>query len=61
MNYDAENRLVEVKKNGATLATFMYDGDGNLVKAAITGGATTTYIGNYLEWTTGTTTMVMKN
>ena len=26
--YDTENRLQEVKKSGATLAKFEYDGDG---------------------------------
>lgn len=29
--YDAENRLVEVKKNSVTMATFVYDGDGRRV------------------------------
>ena len=55
--FDAENRLVEVKKNGSTLAKFTYDGDGNRLKGEITGGATTTYIGSYFEWTGATNTM----
>ena len=52
LSYYSKNRLVEVKKNGVTQAKFTYAGDGNRVKGEITGGATTTYIGNYLEWTT---------
>ena len=31
--YDAENRLVEVKKNSVSMATFVYDGDGRRVKS----------------------------
>jgi hypothetical protein len=30
--FDAENRLVEVKKNNVSMATFVYDGDGQRVK-----------------------------
>ncbi len=51
MTYDAENRLVGV--NWGVTATFTYDGDGNRVKGEITGGDTTTYIGNYVEWIEG--------
>ncbi|GIK10548.1 MAG TPA: hypothetical protein PKC99_18690 [Anaerolineales bacterium] len=28
LSYDAENRLVEVKKNDVTISQFTYDGDG---------------------------------
>jgi len=45
--YDAENNMVSV--SGAATATFVYDGDGNRVKGVV-GGVTTTYIGNYFEW-----------
>ena len=51
LGYDAENRLTSV--SGAAAATFAYDGDGKRVKATV-GGVTTTYIGNYAEWS-GTT------
>ncbi len=54
LSYDAENRLVGV--NGAASATFVYDGDGNRVKGTI-GGVTTSYIGNYFEWTGSTSSM----
>ncbi len=54
LSYDAENRLVSMA--GTATATFWYDGDGNRVKGSI-GGVTTTYIGNYFEWTGSTTTM----
>ena len=46
--YDAENRMTAV--SGAATATFVYDGDGNRVKGVV-GGVTTTYIGDYFEWT----------
>jgi len=52
--YDAENRMTAV--SGAASATFVYDGDGNRVKGVV-GGVTTTYIGNYFEWTGSTSTM----
>jgi RHS repeat-associated protein len=42
--------------SGAASATFVYDGDGNRVKATF-GGATTVYVGNYFEWTGSTSTM----
>ena len=57
--YDAENRMTAV--SGAASATFVYDGDGrdlctpersergNRVKGVV-GGVTTTYIGDYFEW-----------
>jgi RHS repeat-associated protein len=46
LTYDAENRLTGV--NGAASATFVYDGDGNRVKATF-GSVTTVYVGNYYE------------
>ena len=52
--FDAENRMVSV--SGAAAATFVYDGDGNRVKGVV-GGVTTTYIGNYFEWSGSTSTM----
>jgi YD repeat-containing protein len=55
LSYEAENRLVGV--SGAATASFVYDGDGNRIKGTI-GGVTTTYIGNYFEWTGSTTTMI---
>jgi RHS repeat-associated protein len=36
--------------SGGASATFVYDGDGNRVKATVD-GVTTLYIGNYFEWT----------
>ena len=53
--YDAENHLTQV--TGAAVATFVYYGDGKRVKAVL-GGVTTTYIGNYYEWTGSTATIV---
>jgi len=50
--YDEENRLVEVQENSVTIAEYEYDGDGNRVKAAVTGGEltiTTLFIGSYYE------------
>jgi len=44
--------------SGAASATFVYDGDGNRVKGVL-GGVTTTYIGNYFEWS-GSTSMMKK-
>ena len=52
--YDAENRMTAV--SGAATATFVYDGDGNRVKGVV-GGVTTTYIGNYFEWSGSISTM----
>jgi len=54
--YDAESRLVQIKRGNNIQAKYFYDGDGNRVKAVV-GSTTTTYIGNYLEWTGSTTTM----
>ena len=50
--YDEENRLVEVQENSVTIAEYEYDGDGNRVKATVTGGEltiTTLFIGSYYE------------
>ena len=64
LSYDYENRLTQVQKNGATVATFVYDGvfaygkPGNRVRGIIVGGATTAYIGSYFEWTGSASTMV---
>ncbi|MCE7980173.1 MAG: RHS repeat-associated core domain-containing protein [Caldilinea sp. CFX5] len=50
--YDAENRLVEVKRNGFTIAGFTYDGDGVRVKGMVN-GVTSLYLGNSYEVTNG--------
>ena len=55
LGYDAENRLLTVAKNGSTVATFVYDGDGNRVQSTI-GGTTTTFVGNYYEASGSTVT-----
>ena len=49
LSYDRENRLTSVQTSAGT-ASFLYDGDGNRVKGTVA-GTTTTYIGNYFEWT----------
>jgi YD repeat-containing protein len=52
MSYDAENRLVQVNKNGALHMTNVYDGDGQRVKTIIEGtpnDTVLTYLGNYYE------------
>ena len=54
--YDAENRLVQIKKGSNVQATYTYNGDGNRVKAEV-GSTAITYIGNYLEWTGSTASM----
>ena len=51
LTYDAENRLTSV--SGAATASFVYDADGNRVKAVL-GGVTTYYVGNYYEKTGNT-------
>lgn len=48
--YDAENRLVEVKKNSVSIAAFVYDGDGKRVVQTVN-GVETYFIGNYYEKT----------
>jgi hypothetical protein len=37
-----------VKRNNSTMATFVYDADGQRVKGTV-GGVTTGYVGNYYE------------
>jgi RHS repeat-associated protein len=54
LTYDAENRMTAM--SGGTTASFVYDGDGKRVKGT-SGGVTTTYIGNYFEWTGSTSSM----
>ena len=51
LSYDAENRLTGV--SGGASASFVYDGDGQRVKATF-GGTTTVYIGDYYEQTGST-------
>jgi RHS repeat-associated protein len=48
LTYNEENKLAEVKLNGATQATYTYDGGGTLVKKVV-GGETTVYVGNHFE------------
>ncbi len=46
--YDAENRLVEVQKNGAVVATFVYGPEGERVQGTVD-GVTTRSVGNHYE------------
>ncbi len=46
--YDAENRLVEVKKNSTTIAEFTFDGDGKRVKSVVD-GETILFVGAHYE------------
>ena len=48
--YDAENRLVEVKKNSVVMASFVYNGDGQRVKQTLN-SVTTVFIGEYYQQT----------
>ena len=48
-----ENRLTSISGSGIN-ATYVYDGDGNRVKATV-GSVTTVYIGNIYERDNGTT------
>jgi YD repeat-containing protein len=48
LKYNAENQLVEVKKNSVVIAAFMYDGDGRQVKSTVN-GVTTLYVGGHYE------------
>ncbi|MBI5295074.1 MAG: hypothetical protein HY869_06330 [Chloroflexi bacterium] len=48
LSYDAENRLVQVQKNGATIAEFTYDGDGKRVKSEM-GAETILFFGAHYE------------
>jgi RHS repeat-associated protein len=54
--YDAESRLVQIKRGSTIQATYTYDGGGNRVKTVV-GSTTTAFVGNILEWTGSTTTM----
>ncbi len=51
LTYDAQNRLVEVKLGGATVAVYKYDGDGQRVlsKPAATAATFTAYLGALAE------------
>jgi YD repeat-containing protein len=51
LTYDAANRLVGV--SGGASASFVYDGDGQRVKATVN-GVTTVYVGDYYEQTGST-------
>jgi RHS repeat-associated protein len=51
--YDAENRLVEVKKNNTIIATFIFDADGKRVSAT-NNGETVLFIGGHYEVNTTT-------
>ena len=46
--YDGSLRMVAVQKNGATIAEFAYDGDGQMVVSSV-GGTTTYTVGGYFE------------
>jgi RHS repeat-associated protein len=46
--YDAENRLVEVKKDSVSIAQFTYDGDGKRVKSVMN-GETILFVGGHYE------------
>jgi len=48
-SYDAENRLVEVEKDGVTENRYYYDGDGNRVARLDSSNRGTVFIGNYYE------------
>jgi YD repeat-containing protein len=49
-NYEVKNRLTQVKKNSAVVATFTYNGDGQRVKQTLN-GVTTTFVGETYEIT----------
>jgi RHS repeat-associated protein len=51
--WDKENRLITV--TGSATGYFVYDGDGNRVKATLN-GVTTAYVGNYYEQSGSVTT-----
>jgi len=53
LSYDAENSLVEVKKNDTTIAIFTFDGDGRRVKSTVN-GETILFVGAYFELNTTT-------
>ncbi len=41
LTYDAENRLTKVMNGSTTIASFVYDGDGQRVKSTLNGVTTT--------------------
>ncbi|NUM49194.1 MAG: hypothetical protein HUU38_31220, partial [Anaerolineales bacterium] len=55
--YNAENRITDVNRDGAQIAHFVYDGDGNRVQSTL-GTTTTAFVGSHFEWTGSTSTMV---
>ena len=50
--FDAENRLISVVVSGQT-TSFVYDGDGNLVKKINPGGSKTLYVGGIYSFPFG--------
>ena len=48
LSYDAENRLVEVKKNNVVVASFTFDADGKRVKSVM-GSDTILFVGAHYE------------
>jgi RHS repeat-associated protein len=48
LKYDAENRLIEVKKNSVVTAAFTFDGDGRRVKSVM-GAETILFFGAHYE------------
>jgi len=48
-DYDAENRLVEVEKDGVPENRYYYDGDGNRVARLRADNKGTIFIGKYFE------------
>jgi hypothetical protein len=55
LSYDAENRMTGV--SGGATASFVYDGDGDRVKATVN-GSIVVYIGAYFEWSGSASTMI---
>ncbi len=65
LTYDAENHLTKVEKqpNGgvwSTVADYLYDGDGQRVKAVVN-GATTHYVGKHYEHSVGSSVCASAN
>ena len=48
LSYDAENRLVQVKKNNSAIATYTYDADGRQVKSVVN-SVTTLFVGAHYQ------------
>jgi len=53
--FDYENRLTEVKQGTTTVATFVYDAEGNRVKGTVN-GTTTVYMAGVYEYQAGAAT-----